>query len=353
MSLIGDQEARTTASQSGASDDTFESVNDYIVVLGPTLIPYYSMLKTGPAPGNIEHEWMMDYWGRTPESIGEISWAGEGADASPVKAANRPRMFNRTGILRKAYSVTGTQAVVKNIGIDEEFEYQGVKNAQRMLVEAEWAAINSTLNSDSQLSSGPNIDSVAGQFRRFGGLINFITSLTSFVRSGVTFPTGAYPVDYDAKANTPSLANEDDVTEIIRQMAARGGIVDGMVHGWMETTAKAFFSRIYAPPPTSSSVPGVYRRLYEESAPLEITLPVDIVNAEFATIHAHVCLVVPVATILFTNPDFIELNLLRDVEFSELAKTGDSKKGMVQMEATLSYLAPPTIGRLTNWATGS
>ena len=77
----------------------------------------------------------------------------------------------------------------------------------------------------------------------------------------------------------------------------------------------------------------------------EFGSPVHKLNLTYASVIPYVIDSMPADTAIMANLDFIKLGVLqnRDLVYSELAKTGSSTKGMIEMENTLKVLHPSAI----------
>lgn len=75
----------------------------------------------------------------------------------------------------------------------------------------------------------------------------------------------------------------------------------------------------------------------------EFGSPVQKLNLTYATVVPYVIDTMPVDTCLMANMDFLKIAELRPLFYSELAKTGSSTKGFIEMENTLKVLHPSAL----------
>lgn len=79
----------------------------------------------------------------------------------------------------------------------------------------------------------------------------------------------------------------------------------------------------------------------------EFGSPVHKLNLTYATVIPYVIDTMPQDTCLMANMDFLKLAELRLLTYAELAKTGSSTKGFIEMENTLKVLHPDAIIQYT------
>jgi len=335
MALIGDTTARYSGRQ---TRDTNEDVLDVLFDTALMAVPAYAMIGRGRAPGNIKIEWVTDYLGTYPATTTDITFVGEGDDAVPALGQDVSVLFNRTGILGKAWSVSHTQEAVRLYGVESAYDREEDRRVRQLLREVYWHMHNGALDVD---SNGPNSGS-AGNKRKFGGFADFCTNFANYV-SQTTLATGNKPTS-TAQAATAFAAS--DLTGHLETMWNLGGIPNGVIQGCATAASKRIISSVFAPTSTSNTI---YRREFGNQDKM-ITLPVDIVQTEVCDIHLHLDPGVASGSLHTFTPEFWETNMLREFEVIELAKTGHSMKGSAEVEMTQSFLAPNTFGKLTSIA---
>ncbi len=79
----------------------------------------------------------------------------------------------------------------------------------------------------------------------------------------------------------------------------------------------------------------------------EFGSPVKKLNLTYATVVPYIIDTMPVDTCLMANMDFLKLAELRPLTYAELAKTGSSTKGFIEMENTLKVLHPSALTMYT------
>jgi len=342
MTLVSDVNARASYTN---ADALKEDVLDTVINVAPMAVPFLAQVNRGPRCLNENVEWILDYTGAYPASIGAVSQRGEGDDASPTATRTRYKANNRTSNIGDSKSVTHTQNLIAQHGIANELAYQAEDLAQDLLRHVEMATLNAAYSADT--TNAPNS---SGTNRSMGGLIEQITTPATF---------GLTSLATEAKAATANQAGTalaaSDLNSLLRTMWTNGGIVDGQLQALVGPSTKELFNDLFAPHASGSSI---YRRHFGQVSERKIDLPVDIISAESAEVHLHKCRAVAdevgvggttttgVGEIIFFNPGFVELRVLRDMEYIELAKLGDSHKFMIVWEGTICLLAPNTASRL-------
>ena len=346
MALTANTNIRHTYQQTG---DTHESVLDLVVDTAPMAVPLLAMAGRGPNPLSTRFEWVLDYAGPYPTSTSGLV-RGEGDDADPKVTAKRTRLFNDTHIWGRAWSVSHTAEVVDAIGIDSEFDYQAAKHARLVVRDMNYLAINSEADTD---GGTPN-DGTGNNNRMMGGLKqmqkaigqaggiaeNFVTNHGTYVGAdGTAVATTAFD-DWEAYVDTTNDAlTTTDLNDAMKECWSRGGMGSGVIQVLANGTLKQKISTLYAP---DTGVSGIHRRDFGSQASTEIVLPVDVIVTDFGEMHVHLDQAVAADDVIGFDPEFFNINVLRDFELIELAKTGPSQHGMIEAEMTCSLLAPNT-----------
>lgn len=334
MAYTANTGARYTGTQ--ANDEALSFV-DEITNLWPDETPFLASLARGQRVGDPRnHQWQIDYTGRTA-SVGALPNKGEGADASPSATRTRPVLFNRTSILGYDWSVTGSQEASTLRGIDSEQAYQTTEYSKKLVSDLELACVQSTIDVD---SVGPNSGS-AGNWRKMGGLKNFIGSYSSFYVTGTLATTNEQP--YAADIVSDGAFDSTDIVTAHRTIASRSGarnlyaIAPGAVRDLIDT--------MFAPNASSTSI---FRKDFGMGTETSINLVVDAVKTAYGTIFFMWSLAAPTGEVLLYDPQYTQYAPFRDLFVKDLAVIGDDFKRMARVEGSMVYKAPNTLGRLYN-----
>jgi len=350
MALTSNTNIRHTYQQTG---DIHESVLDLVVDTAPMAVPLLAMVGRGPNPLSTRFEWVLDYAGPYPTSVTGLV-RGEGDDANPAVTAKRTRLFNDTHIWGRSWSVSHTAEVVDAIGIDSEFDYQAAKHARLVVRDMNYLAINSV----AEVDSGTPNDGVGTNNRMMGGLKhmqraigqsagiaeNFVTNHGTYVGAdGDAVRTQDFN-DWEAYVeSTDTALTSAYLNGAMKECWSRGGMGSGVIQVLANGTLKQKISTLYAPESGSS---GIHRRDFGSQASTEVVLPVDVIVTDFGEMHVHLDQSVGAEDVFGFDPEFFNINVLRDFELIELAKTGPSQHGMIEAEMTCSLLAPNTSWQL-------
>lgn len=93
-------------------------------------------------------------------------------------------------------------------------------------------------------------------------------------------------------------------------------------------------------------------KTYYQGVENEFGSPVQKLNLTYGSVVPYIIADMPADTALMVNLDYLKLGILqnRGLVYSELAKTGSSTKGMIEMENTLKVLHP---GAITQFVKGA
>jgi hypothetical protein len=351
MALTSNTNIRHSHTQ---TKDLKESVLDMVVDTAPMQVPLMAMAHRGTNPLNTKFEWVLDYSGPYPTSQAGLV-RGEGDDANPGLTGKRTRLFNYSHIWGRAWSVSHTAEVVDAIGIDSEFDYQAAKHARLTVRDFNYLL----LNSQAVAELGDPNDSPSLASRQMSGLrtlietigdgsaLEHVTEHGSYIGSDGTTETltsafnewrGYYLNNAPATALTTAALDT-----ALKTLWERGGLGNGVVQVLANGTLKQAISTLYGGyVATGADNAGSFRRSYGSGESTEIVLPVDTITTDFGEMHVHLDQSCDNDEIVGFDPEWFHLNVLRDFEIIELAKTGPSQHGMIEAEMTCSLLAPNT-----------
>ena len=362
MALTNNINIRHSATQ---TQDTHESVLDMVVDTAPMQVPLMAMATRGTNPLSTTHEWVLDYAAPYPSATTGLV-RGEGDDADPYLTAKRTRLFNYSHIWGRAWSVSHTQEMVNTIGIDSEFDYQAAKNARLTVRDYNYLLMNAVAVAE---AGAPN---AAGANRQMSGLRTLayklgsdhngvasggasagpthVTQHGSYINAAGTEVTTENFVDWESyfysdgglEADWASLT-VSRLDDALKTVWERGGLNNGVIQVLCNGTLKSAISNLYGASLTAAAGrASTWRRDFGGTASTEIVLPVDTIVTDFGEMHVHLDQSVETDHIVGFDPEYFHLNVLRDFEVIELAKTGPSQHGMIEAEMSCSLLAPNT-----------
>lgn len=332
MSVIASTAIRYTGTQTG---DEKEDVLDQLTEQSPWETPVLALVdRAERATDPNGHKWPLEaYFARPTSASSRI--AGEGQDATYSTTETRPVWFNRTVILQEARAVSGSTQASSIHGVTSEYDHQMALASKLLLRDFEYLLINGTLDVD---SLGPNTGS-DGNKRKMGGLISQITSYSSHAAVG-SLSGGAIPGNYDA--GTAPLTNAD-IEGNLETVTDNGGNPSGSHLLIAKRNILRQIRDIYAP---FSSTFSVWRRNFGTDSQTSIDLRLHQIETSSGTLWLHASQDVPANTFLAFDPSTFQYVPYRDLEYTELAKVGDSDGFMVLMEGTCRLLQPNSAWRV-------
>ena len=237
--------------------------------------------------------------------VGMARLEGDDADYGPIVDISAP--YNYTGIFQKAIQVSGTQQVISQYGIDDEFQYQANKAVPHLLRLVERSAFHGVRDAGS--ASSP---------RSFGGLGTFITDNTVGAGGAIV---------------------KADVDNLMEEIIMDGGFPDLLV--------------------MNPRVANDLRNLLDSSSFVRVSqdenkLGVDAIE-RVMTQYGELELVMdrwcPTDTAYVLESGKVGFYTLRPYETFELARSGDSLKGEVVGEFSLLAANDKAHGKITGITT--
>lgn len=239
------------------------------------------------------------------EIVGMARLEGDDADYGPLVDITAP--FNYTSIYQKAIQISGTQQVMDQYGIDNEFMYQANKNVpelMRLINKAAYHGVRAV-----GTASGP---------RSFGGLGTFITDNT--VGAGGTI----------AKA---------DVDNLMEEILMDGGKPNLLVMS--PRVANDLRNLI-----DSSS----FVRVSQENSVLGMR-EIEMVRTQYGNLELVMDRWCPTGTAYVLDSSKVGFYTLRPFAAHELSRTGDSIKGETIWEGSLLVANDKAHGKITGITT--
>ncbi len=235
------------------------------------------------------------------EIVGMARLEGDDADYGPILDITAP--YNYTSIFQKAIQVSGTQQVISQYGIEDEFEYQANKAVPHLLRLVERAAFHGVRAAGS--ASSP---------RSMGGLGTFITDNTVAAGGGIA---------------------KSDVDNLMEAIILDGGQPDLLV--------------------MNPRVANDLRGLLDTSSLLRVTQhegqlgadPIERVMTQYGELELMMNRWCPTDTAFVLDSRKVGFYNLREFQTYELARTGDSLKGEVVGEFSLLVANDKAHGKIT------
>lgn len=283
-----------------------EDLIDIITTISPMDTWFTGNSGTGRAKARY-HEWQTDAL-----SAAAANAVIEGNEAAASAITATTRVGNYTQILRKTYQVTDTQDVIDKAGRDTESAYQTTKHLKELARDIEYALI---INSAS--ASG-----ATGTARQLKGVLGWIATNNS---------TGTATGN---EALTETMYNDN-----LQLIWAQGGYPRHTLCG---ASAKRTISG------WSTNTKNV------DADEKKLTSAVDIYDSDFGTIairlHHQINTTfgsAPSQLITLGDMGLWKKAWMRPIKKEQLARTGASKKYMIEAELTLESLQEKGSGKIT------
>ncbi len=296
--------APTNTFLSTAAIGNRESLHDIIKILNKDETPFLSAIGSGSAEATYE-EWQLDALGNADTT----NFQAEGDDTTATAIVPTVRVGNRTQILKKPFTISNTQEVVKKAGRDSEISYQTALAGRRIKMDLE-AFISQ------------NQASVGGGTRKLGGFESWLTSNVSRGAGGASggFTAGntVAPTDGTQRTSTEAL-----LKTVIKSAWTAGGRPNLLLMGG---TQKQNFS----------AFTGIATQYQEPKGKMATVIgAVDRYVSDFGTFNAIASRYVRGREIEVVDPALWRVLWLRKWKKEELAKTGDARKFHIVGEVTL------------------
>ena len=281
-----------------------EDLSDIIYSISPTDTPFMSGIAKENATA-VFHEWQTDALAAAASDNYQI----EGDEISFAAPSATTRLGNRTQISRKSVIVSGTLDSVSKAGRNNELAYQISKASKE-------------LKRDMETSLTANQAPVTGDDstpRRLAGLESWIKTNTS--KGG---GSGADPTTSGTNARTDGTQRaftEDQLKSVIKSVWNAGGDPTMVMVGPFNKQKLSGF--------TGNST------RFDAGADATLYTSVDVYASDFGQLQ-----VVPNRFSRDRDAWVLDMNywgiaFLRDFTMHELAKTGDTEKRQLLVEATL------------------
>jgi hypothetical protein len=279
-----------------------ESLANEIFNINPEETPFLSSIGKEKASAQLE-EWQTDVLAAAANNKVE-----QGNEATFSAITPTVRVGNRMQISEKTYAVTGSQEAVSKAGRSSEIAYQDAKKMVELKRDIEFAALQNT--TAIAASSG-----VAGQARGVAGWLATNNSL------------GATVVSPSATGNT----------------APTDGTLRTLTEQMLKDVAKLAWDQ--GGNPTKLFVPSALRAVvsgftggatkFDKTEDKTLNATVEVYVGDFGRYSIINSRYQRARDIFLLDTEMFALMTLRPMKGEDLAKTGDSKKRMINTEWTL------------------
>jgi hypothetical protein len=289
--------------------DTYDSVgeredlSDVIYSISPTDTPFLSSAAKTKATA-VLHEWQTDSLAAASTSNAVI----EGDEATLDASTATTRLSNSTQIMDKTVVITGTQESVDKAGRASELAYQIAKRAKE-------------LKRDMEATITGNIAEVGGNSstaRKMGTLGSWVTTNDDLASDGAS---GAGAGNAAHTDGTQRAFTEAQLKSVIKSVWNAGGDPSMIMVGPFNKQKLSGF--------TGNST------RFDAGADATLYTSVDVYASDFGQLQVVPNRFSRDRDAYVLDMEYWGIAFLRDFSMHELAKTGDSEKRQLLVEATL------------------
>lgn len=280
-----------------------EDLSDIIYNVDPTETPFFAgIAKTSAA--QTFHEWQTD----ALDAPNGSNAHPEGDDTTPAAITPTVRVGNYCQILKKSFALSGTLEAVKKAGRDKDAAYQKVKKAKEIRRDFE-----TILLANQARSAGSDVTA-----RLLGGIGSWLNTNTS---AGAT---GSDPAGTGTNARTDGTQRaftETLLKTVLQSCWDNGGDPDTIMVGSFNKQAFSGFTG------------GATK--FDKTEDKKLTAAIDVYVSDFGELRVIPNRFQRARDALILQMDMWAVANLRALFTEPLAKTGDSEKWHMVMEATL------------------
>ena len=289
--------------------DTYDSVgeredlSDVIYSISPTDTPFLSSAAKTQATA-VLHEWQTDALAAAVTNNAVI----EGDEATLDASVATTRLSNSSQIMDKTVVITGTQESVDKAGRASEIAYQIAKKAKELKRDME-----STLTSNNLEVTGGS-----GTARQLGALGSWVVTNDDLASDGAS---GAGAGNAAHTNGTQRAFTESQLKSVIKSVWNAGGDPSMIMVGPFNKQKLSGF--------TGNST------RFDAGADATLYTSVDVYASDFGQLQVVPNRFSRDRDAYVLDMDYWGVAFLRDFSMHELAKTGDSEKRQLLVEATL------------------
>jgi hypothetical protein len=310
----------TTSSAIGNREDLVDIIYD----ISPMDTPFLSEASKGKAKA-VYHEWQTD----SLDAAGSNAQI-EGDDSTANTFQASTRQGNYCQIARKQIVVSGTQRTVDSAGRADEFSYQVAKRGREIKRDMEFAL------TQNQASSGGGF----GTARTLASLESWLSTNKTSAGTGTAQTTPGFSGGTVVAPTDSTIAGtfvKADLDAVIQECWTQGGDPKTIMVGPSNRTQVSGFT-------------GISQLQTDANAGSEVTLmgAVDFYKSNFGILKVVPNRFQRDQTAFVLDFEYLGVATLRDMEFTPLAKTGDSDKELIVTEFTLTVKNEAASGKITD-----
>ncbi len=311
-----------------------EDLVDVITIIDPTETPFLSGLRMTTAKGPT-HEWQIDSlpdFGDPDIGDPDVQVTPEAYDATFTRPTVRKRLKNYTHILRRTVDVSDSQRAADTAGMDDEYLYQLRKALIALSRDIEFALVHSILNAQAIVGNAGGTPAVG---RKMEGILHYLEPDPAGVSTN-------YLLGKEEGTITEGGSPSARLTETIYNNHCQAAYLKGVKFrsAYMSQVQKREFSGFTTN--VTRNVNAVDRRQIAN---------IDVYEGDFGLQAAILDRYIPTCEVLTLDEDYWLIAMYREILAVELARVGNTTRGMIEAELTLEARAPATGGKIV-WLSG-
>lgn len=292
-----------------------EDLSSIISMISPEETPFVTAIGKTKATAT-KHEWLQD----TLAAANKDNAAAEGADASDSTLAPTVRLSNVAQIFTKDVRVSGTLQAVSTAGTSDELARQIAKAGKEIKrdIEAALVSTNATVSVGS---------------RKLGGAEAWIKSNAYHGANGATIGYSAGAVGA-VTAGTPRALTEAMFITMLQGVWEAGGDP----------------KKVIAPGVLKSKISGFVGggTKQQDAKGKTVHQAVDVYVSDFGTVDIIPHRFMSTTTVIAFDPELWNQAIVRSMNKTELAKTGDASKYQLVTELSLECLNEAGNGKIAD-----
>lgn len=305
-----------------------ESLADFIENISPEDTPIYSMARKGTINATFE-EWQTDVLASANGSNAIV----EGADATYATPVATKRLGNYVQTARKDFKISSLLDTVKKAGRSTETKYQSYKQGNELKTDVE----ASLSQNNAAVAATTSVAGVSAGLETFAWEV--LSSGTGTPNGSTTVVTAGAPTTAPVDCGSTRALDETIVKSVIAAGYAKGARYKMAIMG---ATQKQKFSALAGLSSTRNNFSGM------KGKQGVILGAADVYVSDFGDIALVPSQFMRTRSILFLDPEMIEVKLGRRFKEEELAKTGDAEGRQIITDFTLCVRNPRGVGKIAD-----
>lgn len=302
--------------QTYQSSNNAEDVSEIIYNVSPFDTPLFSMAKKGSAEATYT-EWPIESLAAVDTNNANI----EGDDATIDTSTTPTRVGNYCQLMDKAMSISTTQQAIKKYGVPDEWAHQKVKRGKDLKKDFEAIC----------LLNQARVVGAAGTAQKMRGLPSWITTNDSRGAGGADGSASAAATDGTQRDFTEALFRS-----VIIQCATTANEMPTVVMAGITGRANL-----------SSQLSGNTTK-FKDMQDGVLNASITVYRSDFGDLKLVPNRWQRERDMFFINPKYIEMRMLENMQFVELARNGLARKGQLWMNGTLAVLNEAAHGVLAD-----